>query len=377
MRAGADWLSWSPDGRRLAAALADGSARVWDAATGAAAFSLAGLDLYPLPGRRVESPEQVRTLGDCLQWGLGGRLAVRTVGGTVSVREAAGGKEIFVAGPGQQSPSSGVEPQAVVSPSPDGTWLATSSTRGTVKVWQAATGLKTHTLQPVRGRKPPGDGGPDTLENTFVLAWSPDGKRLAGASRVAGTIQVWDMATGKVLATLPGHSGVVRALAWSGDGTRLASAGEDARVKVWDTAGAKELLSFDYVFRQAPNARPGELRGMGLLAWSPDGKRLVMAGAEERVRVWDTSGGDTMTLYGHSDVVDSVAWSPDGKRLASASRDGTVRLWDAGTGQEVFRLRPPGRSPDQSGALAWSPDGWKLALSGSGKVTIWDARPEE
>src|SRR5205085_2631577 len=65
-----------------------------------------------------------------------------------------------------------------------------------------------------------GSGGP--------LKFSPDGKRLAAGWKV------WDVATGKQLLELKGHSADISGLAYSPDGKRLASASEDQTVKIWD-----------------------------------------------------------------------------------------------------------------------------------------------
>ena len=73
------------------------------------------------------------------------------------------------------------------------------------------------------------------------------------------------------------------------------------------------------------------------VAFSPDGKRLATASADQTAKVWDAeSGKELLTLRGHSDTVNGVAFSPDGKRLATASDDQTAKVWDAESGKELL-----------------------------------------
>jgi WD40 repeat protein len=195
-----------------------------------------------------------------------------------------------------------------------------------------------------------------------ALALRFDDQRLATAG-FDKTIHLWDLATGKLLATFPGHQGEIRCLAFRPDGKRLASAGNDKDIKVWDADTGKELLSLK---------GPTEL--VRAVVFSPDGKRLVSGGEDHSVRVWDAeTGKELFTLPGHTGAVSSVAFHPEGKLLATASHDETIRIWDVDARKEVQVLRGH-RGPVMS--VAFAPDGNTLATGGGtfnqrGEVKLW------
>jgi hypothetical protein len=66
-----------------------------------------------------------------------------------------------------------------------------------------------------------------------VLAFSPDGKKLAEGTR-EGRVTVWDVSTGEMLAPFAGHDGVVTGLVFADDGKKLVSTSQDGTALVWE-----------------------------------------------------------------------------------------------------------------------------------------------
>ncbi|MHB1558308.1 MAG: WD40 repeat domain-containing serine/threonine protein kinase [Isosphaeraceae bacterium] len=194
--------------------------------------------------------------------------------------------------------------------SDDSRLLAAADIDGVVGVWSARTGRPLHQFRP-REQVP-----------VFRLAFSPDGRRLAGADR--GKTMVWDMATGEELVALrvegrrPTDGGFNPRVCWSPDGRMLASSNWDSSVAVWEgpspggTAADRYRLVLERAFawhlaeaaqaadadqpdavafhlgrirNQAPPDQPSRLRRAELLLRTGDA-----AAAAEDYRCWAGSG---------------------------------------------------------------------------------------
>lgn len=118
-----------------------------------------------------------------------------------------------------------------------------------------------------------------------------------------------------------------------------------------------------------PNAKPG----IGGLSLTRDGKTLVVATGDAKIRFVDVATGEVRrSLIGHTNMVYEAIFSSDEKLMGSASRDRTARIWDVASGRE---LRQVNGFRCAVKAVGFSPDGQMLAASGNdGMLKIWDLK---
>jgi WD40 repeat protein len=378
------WPAWgiafSPDSRRLASSGDDATIRFWDVDLGRLLVTLYGHEAgianvaFSPDGRQVVSASDDRTLK---VWDATVcRTSLTLVGHKNRVWAVAfspDGKWVASAGDDQPRDDEAVRVwdsatgrqhlalslpggAAAVAFSPDGQRLAAAGLDKTVRVWEVISGREEQILR--------GHG-----DKVLWVAFSPDGRLLASAS-ADRTVKLWDLAAGNERFTLRGHANKVRSVAFSPDGQHLASGGEDKNVVVWEVGKGRQERTL-----------PDHGGGVRRVAFSPDGKRLAAATTGARkvltsesgeVKLWDLESGKAVqTMHGHPNAVSAVTFSPDGRRLVSAGEDPWIRLWEPVTGQEVLRL--DSRHLDCVNDVAFSPDGTRLAsASCDGTVVLWN-----
>ncbi|WP_326721302.1 CHAT domain-containing protein [Streptomyces sp. NBC_00243] len=233
-------VTFASDGRRIATASGDYSARVWDADTGSELLKLT----HEATVRAVAfSPD-------------GRRIATASEDHSARVWDVDTGSELL------KVTHTGIV--AGVAFSPDGRRIATAGWDNTARVWDVDTGselLKVTHTKSVRG-----------------VAFSPDGRRIATAGW-DNTARVWDADTGSELLKVT-HAATVGGVAFSPDGRRIATAGWDSTARVWDADTGSELLEITHT------------KAVNGVAFSADGRRIATASDDKTVQIWRLSGED-------------------------------------------------------------------------------------
>ena len=209
--------------------------------------------------------------------------------------------------------------------SPDGRILAVVTRWGhTIRLWNVLTGEQELTLN-------------GHAEHIRSIAFSPDGAMIASAETLKEdeyVIRIWDAKTGENLKTIAnlmnpqrGRRLPVCAVAFSPDGKTIVSIDASAKIQLWDVDTGKHIATFTSFSQIMPYYSEN-----GPLLFSPDHSKLVCSPGNSDIYVWDVENRKYEdTLKGHLDSVVSLAYSEDGTTLLSGSKDGTALKWQMQT----------------------------------------------
>ena len=272
--------AFSPDGRRIVTGSTEGTAKVWEAASGRELLTLKGHNDWVLWA--AFSPD-------------GQRIVTASEDQTAKVWDAASGTNLLtLRGHANEITS--------VAFSPDGQRIVTGSTDETARVWDAASGKQLHKLT-------------GHSDGVWPVAFSPDGQRIVIGSRDT-TATVWETASGTRLLTLKGHSGTVDSVAFSPNGQRIVTGSDDGTAKLWEAATGRELLILK-----------GHKGGVTSMAFSPDGQRIVSGSRDHTALVWQAARPEQLAAWQAEDerariydqLKEASALAGDGK-LAEAGQ---------------------------------------------------------
>jgi WD40 repeat protein len=406
-------VAFSADGRWLATACEDAAMRVFDAASGSEAwrvahrqrvgkvsFSADGQWLVSVSGDRVrvfDTKTRQDAWSDNQQRGVEGLMFAS--GGTVTAmalndsgeRIAFGTAGEFAQGSWQVVDTATANrvgmakhkgSVATIALSPDGKSLVLSD-GGIAELIDVASGREVARV---------------VHQGTITaISYSPDG-RLAVTGSQDGAVRVFDAATGTETARFV-HKSPVRAVTFSSDGESVASGAEDGSASAFAAdareptrifAGRSLMLSGDgqRVVQQLADFMDAEIvdvvdlrlettlmrlklgpqfvAGVTPVALSGDGRRLLIGGGFNEVKLFDTA--TQKELWSTHEQVDAVAISADGALVAAGGKKG-ASVFDAATGKKTVHLR----GDAEITALAFSADHRRLAAATNDQTRIFDA----
>lgn len=343
------------------------------------------------------------------------RVVTIDEGGTATIRTVLDGREQL------QLRASGQDLQGAIF-SPAGDFVVTFGVDGAARTWRASDGQRLQEFRGAGGAITSVALSDDGRMMALVEGWdqgatvcavsgrclfslgrgttqyegadfSPDGA-LVVLPTLTGPVEIWSVAERRRLRVLP-HDRGTEAARFLGDGSALLTL-SFGRARIWDTSTGRLRADFpdENILDFAANPRRNEIawatpQGVSVVDWqsgvvtkrlaheervtavaySADGVRVVSAGDDFIVRVWEVQSGALVNaMRGHNSSIESVAFSPDGSAIISSDASYTARIWRNFGGNRVFSAQPSQKRT----VMTFSPDERMLAFGyEDGAIETW------
>jgi WD40 repeat protein len=186
------------------------------------------------------------------------------------------------------------------------------------------------------------------------LSFNSDGSCIIAANNI-GSIRIWEVASGRWLSELYERSENVQCVGFNQEGSRVVSASDDEKIRIWNTETEELLLSFEVESHDATS-----------LCFNPESSLIASGEMFGEIRIWDVhSGAELHVLKGHTGSVDSLTFSSDGSRLVSLGSDSSMRFWDPITGQSLITIEEFGAQSGRK-CLSFCANGRSIVAAGEG-----------
>lgn len=312
-------IALSPNGKLLASASADRTARIWEVETGKQVFNGSMRD--PAADEHKSWIEQgAENDGESsalVTFSPNGQQILAAYGPSAFLWDVADGRMVHRVCHCEDADD--LTSITSLRFSPDGNSFLTGSLDGTVRLWDAVRGARLHKIK---------------IGHDYVRSaeYSSDGRLIVCANN-DGRVIVLDAKAGTAVLTLPGHKGRAFGALFSQDGRYLVTRGDDNAARVWDARlGTPRHVLWHSGFVYSAS-------------FSSDGQYVLTASEDGKARLWGVTSGALLTTYetrpgqvGHDGDVTSAVFSCDAKHILTGGSDGTARLWDtlSGTLLNVF-----------------------------------------
>ncbi|KAG0358970.1 hypothetical protein BGX24_005881, partial [Mortierella sp. AD032] len=233
--------------------------------------------------------------------------------------------------------------------SADGQWVAVVL-RDKIQITNAVTGEPGHVLN--NGSK------------ASCIAFSSNGQWIVTSAHGDIPVQLWDISSGLLISTFPGHTPSICSSASSQSDLQIASGDGKGHIRLWEVDTSRAIFDLE-----------GPTGHVLAVTYCPDGRSILSGSSRQGVQQWDSATGVPTPLpFKTIDDVSSFSLSPDGSQIATGQPGGRISLWNRQVDAAEYTFR---RHPNSVKQLVYSPCGRWIVSVGWYHVRLWDLHTNE